>query len=101
METEIAQIELKYQKVNGELLDTNRELMEKLNYVSNILKKTQENSKILHIQFISALNGQKELAEKEIRGRDTYIKQLEEYIKKITEEFTTKLNKEETPSTSS
>lgn len=85
------EIELHYEKINGELIDTNRQLNEKINVLTNSIKKIQDNSKKMNSQFITALNAQKEIAEKEIRARDAYIKQLEQHINKITLEYSDKI----------
>lgn len=56
-------------------------------YLKNSIKKLQENSQSINIQFVENLNKQKELAEKEISDRDNSINQLKNDLKKIHVEY--------------
>jgi hypothetical protein len=57
------------------------------------MKKIQENSHSMNLQFVQNLNKQKELADREIISREQTIILLDRHVKKITEDFNQKISK--------
>lgn len=89
---EINDLRLKNDKISGESEETIQRLKEQLNLVRENMKKVQDNSQAMNIQFVSNLNKQKELADKEISVRDQTIGHLEYQVKKIGEESIDRFN---------
>jgi len=89
---ELREISLRYEKINGELSDTNAELKEQLVQVKDTMKKIQDSSFNVGGQMISTLNKQKEHLDKEIATRDATIERLDRQLKKIAEETIDRLN---------
>lgn len=89
---EINNLRLKNEKIVGESEETVQRLRDQLNQVRETMKKIQENSHAMNNHFVSNLNKQKELADKEIGTRDQTIAQLEYQLKKIGEESVDRFN---------
>lgn len=89
---EINDLRLKNDKISGESEETIQRLKEQLNLVRENMKKVQDNSQAMNNQFVSNLNKQKELADKEISVRDQTIGHLEYQVKKIGEESIDRFN---------
>ena len=79
-------------KIIGELQDINENLKGQILGLQAMLRKVQENSQHMNGQFVTNLNQQKELAEKEISNRDNTISQLEKDLKRLAEESLDRMN---------
>jgi hypothetical protein len=86
MEKEIAELKLRNIKIAGESEDVVAGLRAQLSQARDNLKKMQEGTQQLNMQFVSNLTKQKEYAERELVNREQTIVLLERNLKKTKDE---------------
>lgn len=90
-EKEINSLKLSLQKARGENEETIHRLKEQNNYLKENIKKLQDNYQYTNNQYVSNLQKQKEIFDKEISNRDSTINIMEKKLRSMKDEANEKI----------